>query len=250
MKPDYGLDAPGLVRGFVLGGLAMASLLVLASVALFTGSIWSVVVTAVLLIATVYLIGMGCLMLYWSKVTKIRQRETSLDLVPWRGDEQVLDVGCGRGLMLIGAARRLTTGRAVGIDIWNASDQSANGPQGALENATVEGVADRIAVQTADMRTLPFADRSFDVVVSHWVVHNADREADRDKALSEMMRVLRPGGSLILCDIAHRDAYLARLKGLGLTHERMLFSPAVDLVLAAVSFGSFRPFTLCGRAAT
>ena len=248
MKQDYGLDAPGLVRGFFLGGLASACLLVLAGAALPASSTWTVVATAVLLIATLYAIGMGCLMLVWSKVTKIRQREAALDLVAWRGDEQVLDVGCGRGLMLIGAAQRLTTGRAVGIDIWNASDQSANGPQGTLENATVEGVADRIAVQTADMRTLPFADRSFDVVVSHWVVHNADSEADRDTALREMMRVLRPGGSLILGDIAHRDAYLARLKGLGLSQERMLFSPALDLVLAAVSFGSFRPFTLFGRA--
>jgi trans-aconitate methyltransferase len=59
---------------------------------------------------------MGCFMVYDSKVGKIRERDRLLDLVPWRGTEAVLDLGCGRGLMLIGAARRLTTGRATGLD--------------------------------------------------------------------------------------------------------------------------------------
>ena len=37
------------------------------------------------------------------------------------GDEKVLDVGCGRGLLLIGAAKRLKSGKATGIDVWDAS---------------------------------------------------------------------------------------------------------------------------------
>jgi cyclopropane fatty-acyl-phospholipid synthase-like methyltransferase len=45
-----------------------------------------------------------------------------------RGDETVLDVGYGRGLHLIGAAKRLTTGKAPGVDIWQAEDLSGNLP--------------------------------------------------------------------------------------------------------------------------
>jgi cyclopropane fatty-acyl-phospholipid synthase-like methyltransferase len=48
--------------------------------------------------------------------------------VPWKGDEAVRDVGCGHGLMLVGAARRLTTGKATGIDIWQAEDLTGNRP--------------------------------------------------------------------------------------------------------------------------
>ena len=44
--------------------------------------------------------------------------------------------------MVIGAARRLTTGKAVGIDLWSAEDQTANTPEAALDNARIEGVAD------------------------------------------------------------------------------------------------------------
>src|SRR5262245_50202181 len=55
------------------------------------------------------LTGLG--MVWYSYFGKLRMRERLLDRVPWRGDERVLDVGCGRGLMLLGAAARLTTGK-------------------------------------------------------------------------------------------------------------------------------------------
>ncbi len=77
---------------------------------------------------------MICYMLWGSLVTKVKGREAILDLVPWSGDQQVLDVGCGRGLLLVGAAHRLTSGRAVGIDLWLARDQSGNEKPGALTN--------------------------------------------------------------------------------------------------------------------
>jgi len=49
-----------------------------------------------------------------------------LDELGLRGDEQVLDVGCGRGAVLMLAARRLPAGRAVGADEWRRRDQSGN----------------------------------------------------------------------------------------------------------------------------
>ncbi len=246
-KVDYGIDAPGLVRLFLSAGTVAAVLFFAAHFLLGYTSAWRLLVVYLLAIAAIYLIGMGCLMLYWSKVTKVRHRERTLDLIQWRGDERVLDVGCGRGLMLIGAALRLTSGRATGIDIWDAKDQSANSPQGTRDNAGKAGVLDKIDIQTGDMRKLPFEDGSFDIVVSHWVVHNLADETDRNLALSEMVRVLRPGGHLILCDIEHRDAYVEKLNALGLLECRMLFQPIADTVLGALSFGSFRPTTITGR---
>jgi cyclopropane fatty-acyl-phospholipid synthase-like methyltransferase len=70
----------------------------------------------------------------------------------------VLDVGCGRGLLLIGAAKRLTTGKAVGVDIWQTEDLSGNRPEATLENARLERVAERVGVKDGDARRLPFAD--------------------------------------------------------------------------------------------
>ncbi len=246
-RPDYGIDAPGLVRFFFLSGVVAVVLCIVLNVA---PDGWPHLLMAgqfITGLAALYLAGMGCLMLFWSKAVKLREHDRALDMIPWRGDEHVLDVGCGRGLMLIGAAKRLTAGRAVGIDIWQAKDQSSNSPQGVRENANYEDVSGKVDIQTADMRSLPFVDRSFDVVVSHWAVHNLTSEADRNLAISEMNRVLRPGGRLILCDIAHRDAYLARLEDLGMTECRIIVNPIADAILAAVSFGSFRPATIYAR---
>ena len=52
---------------------------------------------------------MGSIMTWSSKVGKLRERERLMDALGLRGDETVLDVGCGRGLLLNAAARRLTT---------------------------------------------------------------------------------------------------------------------------------------------
>lgn len=247
-KPDYGIDAPGLATGFLVGGVFTFAL-ALALWQFGGGRTWSVLATAVFAFLGIYLSGMGCLMVVWSKIIKLKTRETMLDDIAWRGDERVLDVGCGRGLMLIGAAKRLKSGKSVGIDIWQAKDQSANGPQGALENARLEGVSHLIEIETGDARALPFADNSFDVVMSHWVVHNLNSEAERTLALGEMARVLRFGGNLILADIEHRDAYMATLQQLGLMECRIEVSPVLDRVLGAVSFGSFRPATIFAKKA-
>src|SRR5437773_1876385 len=111
-------------------------------------------------------------MVYGSKVRKVHLREKLLDSLALRGDEILLDAGCGRGLLLTAAARRLPRGKAVGIDLWRTVDQSGNDPERTLGNARAEGVADRIEIKTGDLRALPFADDSVDVVVSSWALHN------------------------------------------------------------------------------
>ena len=70
------------------------------------------------------------------------------------------------------AAERLTTGRAVGFDLWSKWDQSGNAAEATMSNAVAEGVADRVELHTADMAALPFEDDSFDVIVSNIAVHN------------------------------------------------------------------------------
>jgi SAM-dependent methyltransferase len=131
---------------------------------------------------------------------KLRVWERELDRVGLKGDEQLLDLGCGRGAVLVAAARRLPAGHAVGVDLWSGKDQSGNTPEATLANATAAGVADRVDVHTADITALPFADGTFDVVTSALVIHNIPSPEARYRALDEAMRVLRPGGQLVVAD--------------------------------------------------
>ena len=127
-----------------------------------------------------------------------------LDELDLRGDEHVLDVGCGRGAVLMLAAGRLPRGRAVGADIWRRIDQTGNSPSAAMRNAIAEGVSDRVEVVDADARWLPFPSSSFDLVVSNLAIHNIRDADERRQALSEAARVLRPTGRLrVVDDKAH-----------------------------------------------
>ncbi|MFH8387771.1 class I SAM-dependent methyltransferase [Kitasatospora sp. NPDC018058] len=131
---------------------------------------------------------------------KLRFWERELDRIGLKGGEQLLDLGCGRGMVLIEAAKRLPKGRAHGVDLWTG-DQSGNNPEATLANGAAAGVAGRVEVHTADMTELPFEDASFDVVTSAMAIHNIPSREARRSAVDEAMRVLRPGGQLVVVDL-------------------------------------------------
>ena len=139
-----------------------------------------------------------------------------LDQLHLRGDERMLDMGCGRGAVLLMAAQHLTTGRAVGVDLWRSIDQSGNSLETTRRNATAEGVAERVELHTGDMTNLPFEDNSFDVVVSSLAIHNISGSDGRAKAIAEAVRVLRPGGRLVIADIRATRQHQAQLARIGM----------------------------------
>ena len=137
-----------------------------------------------------------------------------LDELGLRGDEHVLDIGCGRGAVLISAAHRLPRGHATGADIWRMRDQSGNSQAATERNALAEGVSERVDVVRADARDLPFPAATFDVVLSNLTFSNIRDSEERAGALREAVRVLRPGGRLRVVD-DRADRYVLALQGAG-----------------------------------
>jgi len=152
---------------------------------------------------------------YTTRHGKFLEWERILDGIHLRGDERVLDMGCGRGAVLTAVARRLTTGRITGVDIWSTADQSGNAKDAVLRNAMLEGVSDRVHIDTADMRALPFPDAAFDLVVSSLAIHNIRSNEDRRRAIAEGFRVIKPGGRLVIADIRATSLYAEALRTLG-----------------------------------
>ncbi len=156
--------------------------------------------------------------LYTTRRGKFIEWDRILNHLDLRGDEGVLDMGCGRGAVLTAVACRLTTGRVTGVDIWSTKDQSGNAKDVTLHNASLEGVGDRIQIETGDMRSLPYPDATFDLVVSSLAIHNIRSNADRKRAIVEGFRVLKPGGRIVIVDIRATPLYAEALRALGASH--------------------------------
>ena len=202
-RGSYGIDAP-LAPAFLAG---LIILYVVLAITTGTRKFW-VSASVVLAFEAYYLHGtLRGKFVLWAGL---------LDQLGLRGDERILDMGCGRGAVLLMAAQRLTTGRAVGVDLWRKGDQSGNSADATQRNAVAEGVADRVELHTADMTALPFEDNSFDLVLSSFAIHNISGRAGRDKAISEAVRVLRPGGRLRIFDVRGTGQYQAKLAQLGM----------------------------------
>jgi ubiquinone/menaquinone biosynthesis C-methylase UbiE len=166
-------------------------------------------------------LAVGAVMVWSSRVAKLKLRDEILDAVELKGDEKILDAGCGRGLLLIGAAKRMKSGRATGIDIWSAEDLSNNSSEATRENAKLEGVADKVRVESGDLRKLVYPDGNFDVVVSSLAVHNISDSGERAQAIRELYRVLKPNGRLAMYDIFRTREYAKVLEACGAQNVKL-----------------------------
>lgn len=207
-RGSYGIDAP---HAFGAVAILIVSCLVMAIIAAInTGRVGK-------FLPVLFMLTIAAFVLHSTLRGKFIVWAELLDKLGLRGDERILDLGCGRGAVLLLAAQHLTTGRAVGVDLWRSIDQSGNSAEATQRNANAEGVADRVELHTADMAALPFEDNIFDVVVSSLAIHNIRGLAGRTKAVDEAVRVLRPGGRLLIADIRGTRQHEAHLAKIGMS---------------------------------
>lgn len=109
-----------------------------------------------------------------------------------RTSGRVLEVGCGTGAMLRLLVRRGDfTGEACGVDQCRSFITAAE------QFASIEGAGSRLSFQVGDAHHLDFADASFDVVIAHTLISHVTEPV---KVLSEMARVVRPTGTVVIFD--------------------------------------------------
>lgn len=218
---DYGIDKPDRVRalamvGFVLIGTGLSQFIALQ------GSVadWPELILSICLWLGVLLLVAAGIMLWSSKSGKYGLAWKMLEEMKWRGREKVLDVGCGRGLLTILAARKAPLGDMVGIDVWSQEQLSENTKETAMENAEAERVTDRVRFEDGDVTDLRFGPNSFDKVVSSFTLHAIGNRKERDKAVTQLIRLIRPGGEIAILDILHTREYKKIFEQQGLQNIR------------------------------
>jgi ubiquinone/menaquinone biosynthesis C-methylase UbiE len=125
-----------------------------------------------------------------------RLHERLIDQARIRPDDRVLDVGCGTGNLTLLVAKRYPTASVVGLDPDPAALERARkkAAKGKLTAAFDQGFAEE----------LPYPDKSVDVVLCSLALHHVTEE-HRITSLREIARVLRPGGTFHLLEMAKND---------------------------------------------
>ena len=140
-------------------------------------------------------------------------RERTIALAHLVPGESVLEVGCGTGEIAMRAkARTGATGSVAGID--PSPEMIAVARQKAAQ-ANLD-----IDYRVASVEALPFADATFDVVLSSLMMHHLPEDL-KPRALAEIRRVLKPGGRLLVVDFKEPASRLGRLQPVWLIHRRL-----------------------------
>jgi len=155
-------------------------------------------------------------------------------------EDRVLDVACGPGLVVCAFARLARA--ATGIDVTPAMLERARRHAEELE-------IDNVSWELGAVPPLPWADRSFEVVVSRYAFHHLH---DPLAVLREMARVCAPGGRIVVCDIAPKpgkaDAFNAMDRLRDPSHVRALTLAELGELYAQSGLGQPRiaGYTLAG----
>ncbi len=231
-KVGYGIDEPSsIIELAVAGSLAVVIGFVIAFYTIGTNP---EIARLGLLVGP----GVGFLILavaaalYWSSQQgKVVQMTRLISDIPWGGGEVVLDLGCGRGLGMVMAGKRLQRGVALGVDVWKKGHLSGNDPNSIWANAAKERVEDKVLPIKSDLNSIPLVDGSVDVVLSALSLHRQIRKRERTEAFSEIARVLKDGGRIGILDAGNGGDYARVLRDLGM----------IDISVHRFRFSSFPP---------
>jgi arsenite methyltransferase len=193
-KPNFGQELIPVLRIMA----AIIIILVSGMIYMLTNGIGS---NAIIIVMGSFVIFFGALitMSIWSsRIGKLIMRDRMIEELKLSGNENVLDIGCGKGLLTVGIAKKLNSGRVVGLDHWKGTFEYNYTREMAENNVAIEGVSNKVEIVNGDAKKLPFETGKFDIITSSLAMHHV---GDGNQAFREMQRVLKPSGTIAIADM-------------------------------------------------
>jgi len=205
-EPCYGLKVSAFITlALIGGGVVVISLAIAFTVLSYSTWQWAICwFFGVLLIAVgLFWDSMGSVA-YPANIKALEENLLSQLRTHWDGKGKVLDIGTGGGRIAVPIARDFPEANVTGVDIWQTAWSSWGlSKKRAENNAMIAKVNDRCVFQYGSALELPFEDGEFSLVVSGFTFHEI-RVPDRTVLIKEALRVLAPGGTLLICDLFPR----------------------------------------------
>ena len=193
-KPNYGQEMIPLLLIMTILFVLLSSTIIYLTISGFSNFTLVIIMGGFALVSgTVAVTGV-----WSSRVGKLIMRDKLIAELNLKGAENVLDIGCGRGLLTVGIAKKLTSGKIIGLDHWKSTFEYNYTRQMAERNIVCEGVGNVAEIADGDAMKLQFENDKFDIITSSLAMHHI---SDTGQAFKEMWRVLRPGGTIAIADL-------------------------------------------------
>jgi SAM-dependent methyltransferase len=149
------------------------------------------------------------------------------------GNEEILDVGTGNGILAIMIARENPEARVTGVDAWGKDWEYSKSV--CEENARSAEVAERVQFSKGTAAALNFPDNSFDGVVSNLTFHEVKIVKQKSSVMREALRVVKPGGSFVFIDYFYDEKFYGKLSDFqsllqGLRVEKIELQPLQEVL--------------------
>ena len=196
-RPKYGWYVKNLILAFnIIGSLGLIVFIIGLNILGMLGIILSIIGIALMVLFLWPGIGLAVMNII---IDKEDSEVQGMDILSKIQSPMVLDIGCGTGRTAIKIAKSLPKGGHLnGIDIYNVNAISGNSLATVNRNAELEGVSDKSTFQYGSATEIPFEDNKFNIVNLSSVLHEVHDYEDKERAMKEIHRVLKPKGFLLI----------------------------------------------------